>query len=923
MAVLPDARRLRIALIVIIVASLALHVIALWLGNTVLSDWRWAHEPVHSALETSGSAIAFMVAYLLVILERRKEGTSFNIPIAAALISMGIFDGLHALVPPGLVFVWLHTMATLAGGILFLIVWLPKATLYSLRGYWIPVTSAISFIIGIAAFVDPSWIPAMVQDGHFTTTAVAINVTGGVCLLLASIKLIQTYLAKRNIDDLLFCLHCFLFGGAAIMFEQSSLWDLPWWGWHILRFLAYAVALYFAIKTDLGVQAQVFEQKVSFENQASKNQKLINAIFDSAADVIITLNQTGKILSYNQAAKKVFGHSPSAVIDQPIEVLMPERFRHSHSAYMGQYLKTGISHVIGTTRELVGLRENGEEFPLMLSISEINTEGQKIYVGILRDLTDEKQAKKILTLAKESAENAAQAKSEFLAIMSHEIRTPMNGVLGMLSILLKTQLTADQRHKAELAEASAKSLLTLINDILDFSKIDAGKLELERHTFDLRKIIGQLAESLAFQSQTKGVELILDLVGIKEQLIEGDSNRIRQILSNLLSNAIKFTESGEIVLKVSLEPLTDTQWKVLGFVSDTGIGMSSAEQTKLFEKFTQADSSTTRKFGGTGLGLAIVKQLCQLMEGDIAVNSETGKGSVFSFHFVVQKSQQSKQTKPECDLTKAQILVVDDNPLNCEILSTQLNEWGATVFQAQSGKEALEVAKTHSHIDVAFIDMQMPEMDGEMLASHLKADPETAHIKLVLMTSMNSEHESSYFQEKGFHGYFPKPATSEDIVDTLNLLLNDDAPSFIDKQYLTTYESPTSPTSLAGKKILVVEDNQINQLVITEQLADLGIECDVTENGQEALDYLKDNKVDLVLMDCEMPIMDGYEATRQIRLHNTPISSDELPIIALTANALEGSSEKCLSSGMNDYLTKPLSVDKLKATLEKWLSDKA
>ena len=373
MTVLPDARRLRIALIVIIVASLALHVIALWLGNTVLSDWRWAHEPVHSALETAGSAIAFMVAYLLVILERRNEGTSFNIPIAAALISMGIFDGLHALVPPGLVFVWLHTMATLAGGILFLIVWLPKATLYSLRGYWIPVTSAISLIIGTSAFVDPNWIPAMVQDGHFTTTAVAINVTGGVCLLLASIKLIQTYLAKRNIDDLLFCLHCFLFGGAAIMFEQSSLWDLPWWGWHILRFLAYAVALYFAIKTDLGVQAQVLEQKVSFENQASKNQKLINAIFDSAADVIITLNQTGKILSYNQAAKKVFGYSPSTVIDQPIEVLMPERFRHSHSAYMGQYLKTGISHVIGTTRELVGLRENGEEFPLMLSISEITT----------------------------------------------------------------------------------------------------------------------------------------------------------------------------------------------------------------------------------------------------------------------------------------------------------------------------------------------------------------------------------------------------------------------------------------------------------------------------------------------------------------------------------------------------------------------
>jgi PAS domain S-box-containing protein len=914
-----NPNRLRSILIAIIIGSLTLHVTALWLGNTSFKDWRWPNIPVHSAMETAGSIIALFVAYLLIVLEKRNEGTSFNIPIAGAIIAMGILDGLHAIVPPSISFVWLHTNATFIGGLLFMMVWAPKRLLKRLNSVWLPFTAGITLVIGLSGFIFPQWIPSMVSNGEFTSTAVSLNVTGGVFLLIASIKLVLTYLQNKNIDDLLFCLHCFLFGAAAIMFEQSSLWDLPWWGWHVLRFLAYAVALYFAIKTDLHAQHQIKQQKVVFEKQAGKNQKIIDAIFDSAADAIVTINTKGNIISYNQAAEIIFGYSRVETMEKPISLLMPERYGHSHQAYMMQYLKSGNSHIIGTSRELVGLRKTGEEFPLLLSISEVNSESQRLYLGILRDLSNDKKINQQLIDAKENAEAAANIKSEFLAVMSHEIRTPMNGVLGMLSLLMKTQLNADQRHKAEVAESSAKSLLTLINDILDFSKIDAGKLDLEHHTFDLRKVIHQAGEALAFQSHNKGVELIIDCVNIHQQLVIGDSNRFRQILSNLLSNAIKFTEQGEIVLKVGLESQDDSHWRVSGFISDTGIGITPEQQKKLFNKFTQADSSTTRKFGGTGLGLAIVKKLCNIMGGDINVSSTIGKGSTFSFHLTLKKSDEKKSIKPNHSLDNLKILIVDDNQMNCEILSSQLTEWGALAIQAHSAEEGFNIAKAQPDIKIAFIDMQMPEVDGEMFAGKLMNDSDTQHIKRVLMTSMNNENEASYFKEKGFHGYFSKPASSQDILDTLNILLDERSDEFINKDYLSTFEANKSNEIFHNKKLLVVEDNKINQLVISEQLSDLGIKCDITENGEEAVNYLKDNKVDLILMDCQMPIMDGYEATEEIRKMGDQYSSTSLPIIALTADALEGNSQKCIDAGMNGYLTKPLTEERLVNALSKWL----
>jgi PAS domain S-box-containing protein len=776
------------------------------------------------------------------------------------------------------------------------------------------------------------------------------------------------------------------------------------------------------------------------EESLRVSEERFRALTQSANDAIISADATGTILSWNKGANTLFGYSEEEVLGRPLTLLMPDSYRDAHDRGLTRFQATGVPFVIGKTVELRGLRKNGSEFPLELSLATWETGGRKYFSGVIRDITERKGAEETIRAseqrfrtmaetmpttvaiyqgtghlyvnaateamlgytrdellhrsfldyvhpdfremvkarslarqrgekvasryeiklvhkdgrelwvdfaaatidyegkpavlgvaiditqrkemenahrkAKEAAEAASRAKSTFLANMSHEIRTPMNAVIGLTELLLGTELTSVQREYLAIVKDSGESLLALINDILDFSKIEAGRLELDRTCFPIREVVGDTMKGLALRACGKPIEVACHVHTDVPRFIEGDSLRLRQIVSNLVGNAIKFTQRGEVVLDIEEESSSDDQTCLHFCVRDTGIGVPVDKQQAIFDAFSQVDASTTRRFGGTGLGLAIASRLVSLMDGRLWVESEVGRGSKFHFAvpFLKPQSLPAASASTSDSLAGLRVLIVDDNHTNQTILREILTSWKMRPTTVSDGESALAEIRRAQEAGAPYLvvlsDVHMPGMDGFQLTERIKASPNLNGTVILMLTSGDGPGDIERCRKVGGAAHLIKPIKQSDLFDAIvtSLEVAEEAkPS-------ASGSSPT-PRGTRPLRILLAEDSLTNQRLAVGILSTWGHQVTVANNGREAVAAVERESFDLVLMDVQMPEMDGYQATAIIRELETGKNS-RTPIVAMTAHAMKGDREACLAAGMNGYVAKPIHIAEVEQVID-------
>jgi len=651
------------------------------------------------------------------------------------------------------------------------------------------------------------------------------------------------------------------------------------------------------------------------ENEIRRQKRYFEALVHNSPVAIVVLDRQSNILACNPAFEQLFGYSEPQIHGQNLDALITdERTRAEASTYSRQVLEGGAVHSVGQR-----VRRDGSLVEVEIFGVPIMVDGEMVgALGMYHDIT-------ALVAARRAAESADRAKSEFLANMSHEIRTPMNGVIGMIELALDTDLTPEQREYLHTARESAEALLSLLNDILDFSKIEAGRLDLEAIDFDLRTTVEGVAQTLARKAEDKGLEMACLVYHNVPAALRGDPGRLRQVLVNLVGNAVKFTEKGEVVIRVSVEEETARDVLVRFTVSDTGIGIPPERQQAIFDRFVQADGSTTRRYGGTGLGLAISRQLVEMMGGQMGVESAVGRGS--TFWFTARFEKQPRPTAPPMvvpiSLQGVHILAVDDNATNRTILKKMLSGFGCRPHVVSGGGEALvALRQAHENADpfeLVLLDMQMPGMDGVRTLREIMRDPQVGGVPVVILTSMGQRGDAARLKELGAAGYLLKPVRQQQLFDALMAVIGarrahpaaprETAPALVTRHTI-------SERKRRATRVLLAEDNPVNQKLALILLTRAGYPVDAVNTGREAVEAVRQGQYSLILMDVQMPEMDGFEATRQIRALEGP--ERHTPIIAMTAHAMKGDRERCLAAGMDDYVSKPLNAEEFLEKLERW-----
>ena len=646
--------------------------------------------------------------------------------------------------------------------------------------------------------------------------------------------------------------------------------------------------------------------------QVEGKEKEFRALLESAPDPLVISNANGIIEIVNRQTEALFGFSQGELAGKPVAMLVPDQ--------------DGIT-AAASAEGSKGITRDGREIPLEITRSPITTDRGTRIVSAMRDITDRNRADEELRRAKGVAEDAARMKADFLANMSHEIRTPMNAIIGMAHLALRTALDDRQRDYVTKIQRAGQHLLGVINDILDFSKIEAGHMTIESVDFELEKLLAGVSDFISEKTAAKNLELLLDVDARLPNHLRGDALRLGQILINYASNAVKFTERGSVIIRVKQVEQGEQHLVVRFEVEDTGIGLSPEQIRKLFQSFSQADTSTTRKYGGTGLGLAISKKLAELMEGEVGVESEPGRGSTFFFTARLGRGRAKSRTYlPQPDLRGQRVLVVDDNALALQTLSEMLKSMTFRVEAVASGEQALDAIagaeRASDPFAIVFLDWQMPGLDGMETARRIDAMPlDTPRPRRVLVTAYGREDVFREADSTGFDGILVKPVSPSMLFDAAMRALGDEGSGpKSDGEALAIQQTETRDLGrLQGARVLLVEDNELNQQVALELLGAAGIHVELAENGALGVQRAQGGSYDLVLMDLQMPVMDGLEATRRIRA--LP-GRDRLPILAMTANAMAGDRERSLAAGMNDHVTKPIDPEELFNVLLRWLPDR-
>ncbi len=659
----------------------------------------------------------------------------------------------------------------------------------------------------------------------------------------------------------------------------------------------------------------------SLGTSESKN-RLLATIVEQSSEAIWTKDLGGIITSWNAGAVAMLGYPQARAVGRHLAIDQPDAARDA--VHMSR-LAAGERFAYDTK----ALTESGAQIDLQVAVAPLMNEANECIgtIAVARDITQNKRAEEALRQARAAAEAANHAKSSFLARMSHEIRTPMNGVLGMTELLLETGLSSVQRKYAETVQSSGKNLLAIINDVLDFSKIEAGKLELEEVDLDLRQSLEDIVDLLAERAHAKGLELACRIPADLDTYVVGDPLRLGQILTNLAGNAIKFTQKGAVVISVTPVHQSDTKVTVRFDVTDTGQGISAEAQSRIFDEFSQADGSTTRKHGGSGLGLAISRQLVEMMGGILQVKSTVGAGSTFFFSCEFARQQRSSLDASHAmltgSLTGLRALILESSSVGRGILHSQVCNWGMNVRVAETPEHGIGLLKAAAAIkqpfDLAVIDLGFSGTDTLELARAIKADAHIANVRLVMLTPVGNHTIIKAARAAGINACLVKPVRQSDLYENLVNVMSNEKPHAIDVA-LSVVDIATAPLAGSRGKILLVEDNLVNQAVALGMLQKLqGYDVVVANNGNEALDDFKQSAFDVILMDCHMPELDGFEATMEIRRLEQASKRKRIPIIALTANAMAQDRQDCLNAGMDDHLAKPLSRLQMQEMLDRWM----